>query len=360
MTIIGVAGCMAILILGFGMKFSIESVVNLQFDEIQAYDIMFAIEEEIDEVDFNNAIDKIENNKNTADYAGTNFRILKLQIPGQGTQDVSLIVDMDNKLENLVNLRTRNKIAPIELSDEGVIMTEKLATLMDLDIGDTFNVEVEDEIVEMKLSGITEFYIGHSIYIKEDYYNKLLDNEININMILVDLVDNSEEAEDITSEEILSEENIISSISSRIAKATMNATIDAIDSVIIIIVVIAMLLSLVVLYNLTNINVSERIRELSTMKVLGFYTNELTEYVYKETFVLSIIGIGFGMFLGKIIVEFILYSFAPANVMFGDPNYPLSYAISSVLTLVFTMMVMVLMYLKLKKIDMVEALKSVD
>lgn len=360
MTIIGVAGCMAILILGFGMKFSIESVVNLQFDEIQAYDIMFAIEEEIDEVDFNNAIDKIENNKNTADYAGTNFRILKLQIPGQGTQDVSLIVDMDNKLENLVNLRTRNKIAPIELSDEGVIMTEKLATLMDLDIGDTFNVEVEDEIVEMKLSGINEFYIGHSIYIKEDYYNKLLDNEININMILVDLVDNSEEAEDITSEEILSEENIISSISSRIAKATMNATIDAIDSVIIIIVVIAMLLSLVVLYNLTNINVSERIRELSTMKVLGFYTNELTEYVYKETFVLSIIGIGFGMFLGKIIVEFILYSFAPANVMFGDPNYPLSYAISSVLTLVFTMMVMVLMYLKLKKIDMVEALKSVD
>ena len=140
----------------------------------------------------------------------------------------------------------------------------------------------------------------------------------------------------------------------------MNDTVDSIDSVIIIIVVIALLLSLVVLYNLTNINVSERIRELSTMKVLGFYTNELTEYVYKETFVLSLIGIGFGMCLGRSIVEFILSSFAPTNVMFGNSNHPLAYGISAVLTLIFTMIVMVLMYLKLKKIDMVEALKSVD
>lgn len=360
MTIIGVAGCMGILILGFGMKFSIQSVVMLQFEEIQAYDIMFATEEDIDDKDFERTVKEIENNKNISNYAKTNFRILKLQIPGEGTQDVSLIVDMDNKLDQLVNFRTRNNNEHIEFSDDGVIMTEKLAKLMDLTEGDTFEVEVEDEVVEMKLNGIAEFYIGHGIYIKENYFNKLLGNDISVNMLLVDLIDNSEIAEDATSEEILSDENIISSISSRIAKATMNDTVDSIDSVIIIIVVIAMLLSLVVLYNLTNINVSERIRELSTMKVLGFYTNELTEYVYKETFVLSLIGIGFGMFLGRSIVEFILSSFAPSNVMFGNPNYPLAYGISAVLTLIFTMIVMVLMYLKLKKIDMVEALKSVD
>ena len=140
----------------------------------------------------------------------------------------------------------------------------------------------------------------------------------------------------------------------------MKATVDSIDVVIIIIVLIAMLLALVVLYNLTNINISERIRELSTMKVLGFYPKELTEYVYKETFILSGIGIIFGMILGLVIVDFVIGEFAPLNIMFGNPNYPVSFSVSAAFTIIFTLIVMVLMHYKLKSIDMVEALKSVD
>ncbi len=360
MTIIGVAGCMAILILGFGMKFSIQNVGDLQFEEIQKYDIMFSIEEDIETKDFDEIIKTFEENENVNEYVKVNARILKLQVSGKGTQDVTLFVDMDNKLENINDFRTRKTNEKLELSSDGVIMTEKLAELMNLKVGDTFKVELEDKDVEMKLSGITEYYIGHGIFTKLGYFEKIVGTKPQVNMVLAELNDNSIEGEDETSKNILSNDNVISSISSRLAKASMSDTVDSIDAVIYIIVVIAMLLSLVVLYNLTNINVSERIRELSTMKVLGFYPKELTEYVYKETFFLSLFGIVFGMILGKAIVDFVINAFAPSNVMFGNPNYVISYGISSVLTLIFTLIVMVMMHIKLKSIDMVEALKSVD
>lgn len=360
MTIIGVAGCMAILILGFGMKFSIKNVVKVQFEEIQNYDVMFSIEEELESSDLEKTISNVENNSNVENLAITNTRMLKLQIPGIGTQDVSLIVDLDDNLDKINNFRTRKGKNLIEFSDDGVILTEKLASLMDLKIGDTFKVEIEDETREMEVKGISEYYIGHNMYMTKDYFEKLIGDLPKPNMLLADLVDNSSEEESLTAKEILTDKNVITSISTSIAKDAMEETVNSIDMVIYIIVLIAMLLSLVVLYNLTNINVSERIRELSTMKVLGFFPKELIEYVYKETFMLSVIGIIGGMALGKLIVDFVINSFAPTNIMFGYPNYPIAFGISSVLTLFFTFIVMIMMHIKLKNIDMVEALKSVD
>lgn len=360
MTIIGVAGCMAILILGFGMKFSIQSVSRLQFEEIQNYNIMFSLEEGLNEKELENVFESISNNDNVEKYALTNSKQLVLQISGKGTQDVTLLVDLDGKLSELNQFRERKSKKLLELNDNGVLLTEKLAVLLNVDIGDTFEIEINDEFVQMQVEGITEQYIGHMIYCKADYIKKLTTEKLEGNLALVELKEKGEEAEDKTAEEILKNKYILSLMSSKIAKASLNDTIDSIDSVIYIIVIIAMLLSLVVLYNLTNINVSERIRELSTMKVLGFYPKELTEYVYKETFFLSLIGILLGMLLGKLIVDFVIEAFAPTNVMFGYPNYPLAYAISIAMTLVFTLIVMVMMHVKLKNIDMIEALKSVD
>lgn len=193
-----------------------------------------------------------------------------------------------------------------------------------------------------------------------EYYEEVVGEAPQINGALVSLESKDEESVNNISEELLENDNIVSTISSRDTEKIMSTTVDSIDLVIIIIVLISMLLALVVLYNLTNINVSERIRELSTMKVLGFYPRELTEYVYKETFFLSFIGIIFGMILGKIIVDFVIDVFAPLNIMFGDPRYPLAFSISIFFTILFTLIVMVLMHKRLRKIDMVEALKSID
>lgn len=360
MTIAGVAVCMALMILGFGMKNSIYSIGEIQFDIIQQEDLMLSLMEELDDKDLEDTLAEIENHENIDKTANTNMRVFKLQIPDSSTQDVNLYIALDDKIEDMITFRDRETQKSIPLTDEGILVTEKLANLLEVKEGEDIPITIENQDADLKVSAIIENYLGHNIYISENYFDENFDLEHDPNLILVEFIDDSKEASDETAEELLKNDNIIGTISTKLAKDMMDDTIDSLNLIIIIIVFIAMLLSLTVLYNLTNINVSERIRELSTMKVLGFYPKELTEYVYKETFILSIIGIFFGSFLGRVIVEFVMEAFAPKFMMFGDPRYMFTYLISGVLTIVFTLIVMVLMHIKLKDIDMVEALKSVD
>ncbi len=360
MTILGVAGCMGLLMLGFGMKFSISKVLTLQYDEIIKYDISVVYKEE-PTIDESRALgDYVLKNDNVVKIVPILQDLLKLEIPKQSTQDVLLIVDMENRLDEVMVLRNPNSNEILNIGDSGIIITEKLAKLMDVKVGSTIVLELEDKDVTATITDIAENYVGHTIYLSKSYYDKLTGVTPLQTGVLTVLKNDEEKDIGKTTEYLLDNKDIISVISNESAKDNLRSTIDSIDVVIIIIVLISMLLALVVLYNLTNINISERIRELSTMKVLGFHPLELTEYVYKETFVLALIGIIMGLLLGVSLVEFVLAEFAPVNVKFGDPNHLLSFGLSAVLTLVFSMIVMVLMHIKLKKIDMVEALKSVD
>lgn len=360
MTILGVAGCMGLLMLGFGMKFSISKVLTLQYDEIIKYDISVVYKEE-PTIDESRALgDYVLKNDNVVKIVPILQDLLKLEIPKQSTQDVLLIVDMENRLDEVMVLRNPNSNEILNIGDSGIIITEKLAKLMDVNVGSTIVLELEDKDVTATITDIAENYVGHTIYLSKSYYDKLTGVTPLQTGVLTVLKNDEEKDIGKTTEYLLDNKDIISVISNESAKDNLRSTIDSIDVVIIIIVLISMLLALVVLYNLTNINISERIRELSTMKVLGFHPLELTEYVYKETFVLALIGIIMGLLLGVSLVEFVLAEFAPVNVKFGDPNHLLSFGLSAVLTLVFSMIVMVLMHIKLKKIDMVEALKSVD
>lgn len=360
MTIAGVAVCMALMILGFGMKNSIYSIGEIQFDIIQQEDLMLSLIEDLDEKTLDDTLTEIKNHENIDKTANTNMRVFKLQIPGSSSQDVNLFVTLDDKIDEMITFRDRESEEKINLTDEGILVTEKLANLLGVKEGEDIPISIENQDANLKVSGIIENYLGHNIFISENYFEENFDLNHKTNLILVKFVDDSKEASDATAEQLLKNDNIIGTISTQLAKDMMNDTIDSLNLIIIIIVFIAMLLSLTVLYNLTNINVSERIRELSTMKVLGFYPKELTEYVYKETFILSLIGIIFGIFLGKAILDFVMEAFAPKFMMFGNPRYMFTYLISAVLTIVFTLIVMVLMHIKLKDIDMVEALKSVD
>lgn len=361
MTIIGVAVCMAMMILGFGMKNSIANVANLQFGQLQKYDLTLTFSDNLKtEVDRHKIEKIIFSNKNVEKVVFMDLHQLKLQIKGKNTQDVNLVVDSENKLSNIINFRKNSSNEILKLANDGVLITEKIAKLMNLEIGDDFVLIIDGKEVKVKVSGMVENYLGHFVYISKDYYQEVTGKSPVISGAFVSLFEKDIKSVDKASTEILKNEDIMSSISSRNTEQIMKNTLESIDVVIIIIVLIAMLLALVVLYNLTNINVSERVRELSTMKVLGFYPKELTEYVYKETFFLSIIGIIFGMGLGALIVEFVLAKFAPLNIMFGNPGYGSAFLISSIFTFIFTLIVMVLMHFKLKSIDMIEALKSVD
>ncbi|MDO5028734.1 MAG: hypothetical protein Q4E36_05660 [Bacillota bacterium] len=360
MTIIGVAVCMALMILGFGMRNSIQNLVDVQFTDLLEYDLTLGLnddknkEEQKEIEDFLKAYDKVKQT------ASLNAEILKLPVKSGFTQDVSLMIDLEGSLENLINLRDYKTGQSLQLDDSGVILTEKIADLMDVKVGDSLILEVDDQEIEVRVAGLAENYMAHFIYASHSYMKDLAGKEFLANSILVDLVDNEEETINSMSKLLIEDDNIMSVVSTNDTKAILDNTLNSLDVIIIIIVAVSMLLALVVLYNLTNINVSERVRELSTMKVLGFYPGEITMYVYKETFVLSLIGIFLGMILGKAIVEFILAEFAPENILFGDPAYLNANFISAIFTILFTLVVMVLMHLKLKKIDMIEALKSID
>lgn len=360
MTILGVAGCMGLLMLGFGMKFSISGVLNLQYVDLTNYDLSVVFKEEPSDAEINELGSYMVEDRNITQMVPILQDLLKLEIPKQSTQDVMLLVDMDGDLDTALTLRNRDTNEIYDINNGGVLVSEKLAKLMNLSPGSDLILELEDQDVTATVSGITENYIGHNIYMSGVYYEELTGVVPIQTGVLVELSESDEEAIDTTTEYLLKNKDIISVISNEIQKDHLKKTIDSIDIVIVIIVLISMLLALVVLYNLTNINISERVRELSTMKVLGFYPLELTEYVYKETLILTLIGIGSGLLLGMVLIEFVLAEFAPPNMKFGDPNYPLSFGISAVMTLVFSLIVMVLMHIKLKKIDMVEALKSVD
>ncbi len=360
MTIIGVAVCMALMILGFGMKYSVTSVGQTQFQELQLFDLILSIQEDLEEKDFNETIDFIKKNKNLDKLNLINIETLRLQIPGENTQDVNFFVDLDGSMDKVITFKDPKTKEVFKLDPSGAVITDKLSKLMDLEIGDSLLVDLDDREVSIRISKITENYLGHYIYLDKVYYTEVVGKEPGTNGSLVLLNNRDLNVSNNTSRDLLKNDNIISSVSSRDTKKMLFTTVRSIDLVIVIIVLISMLLALVVLYNLTNINVSERIRELSTMKVLGFYPKEITEYVFKETFSLSIIGIILGMVLGRIIVDFVIGAFAPLNIMFGDPNYPVSFLISAVFTVIFTLLVMALMHNRLKDIDMVEALKSID
>lgn len=360
MTITGVAVCMALMILGFGMKNSMQNIVSIQFGELVHYDMTLILKEDLGVSDLKDNESFVDSHKNVRDRVGVSINSLKLPVKSGYTQDVNLIVDLEEDLDSLVNLVDYKSEEVLDLDDSGVFLTEKISKLAGVKPGDSIILEIDGEDVEVKVSAIVKNYLAHYIYASPAYMEKVSKKIFTINALLLDLYENDSESIDDLSKTLLENENIISSISTKDASEILDNTLNSLDLIIVIIVVVSMLLALVVLYNLTNINVSERIRELSTMKVLGFYNGELTQYVYKETFFLSLIGIFLGMGLGRAIVEFILAAFAPDNILFGDPVYPSAFLISSVFTIFFTLIVMVLMHIKLKNIDMIEALKSVD
>ncbi|MNJ36293.1 FtsX-like permease family protein [compost metagenome] len=363
MTVFGVAGCTALILTGFGLKDSIGDIAGLQYREIMKYNALIAFNENSADAQQKEEYEALL----TATPEVTDTRhvaqdTMTATAKGVNNQDVTVFVpETTEQFDRFIVLKDRKTGERRELTDQGAIVTEKLAKLYSLRPGDTLTLQnKENEPFEVQVAGITENYAMHFVYMTPSYYEGIFDKEPEYNTELVLSSDTSKEWEDPFGEQLMALERVaLVKFSSGVGEAFTD-TLKSMDVVVIVLIISAAALAFVVLYNLTNINVSERVRELSTIKVLGFYDKEVTMYIYRENLILSFLGIVVGNFLGIWLHSFVLQTAEIDMMMFSPTIKWLSYVYASVLTLLFSGIVMLFMHFKLKHIDMIEALKSVE
>lgn len=361
MTILGIAGCTALLVAGFGLKDSITAIASKQFDEIYKYEMIIDLKDSLGAGESTKSINTLKQDSRIEDHILIKEQLMDI---GKGNieESANIIVPEDIKrLKDFIILRDRKTGESLSIEDDGVILTEKMSELLDAEIGDEIYIKDESDIKRtVKITGITENYANHYVYISSNLYEEVFGEDIEYKRILARTLEVDKEFEDKLSRYLLKNDDISSIEFITGISKDFNDTLDSLDKVIMVLIFSAGALAFVVLYNLTNINISERIREIATIKVLGFYDEEVSRYVDRENMILTIIGTLLGLALGVFLHKFIIITTEIEFIMFGREIRGVSFLYSAVLTLVFAVLVDFVMYFKLKKIDMVESLKSVD
>lgn len=357
MTILGVGGCTALMLAGFGLKDSIVSVATKQYDELYQYDMVVGFEEE----DFKKIPGIVEDNKGISDYMFMKEQNIDVSA-GKHEKNAFLIVpESTKKMEKFILLRSRITGEKVPFNDKGVVITEKLAKMLGVSIGDEICIKAGDnEKVNVEVNGITENYVSHYVYMSPNLFEKVYGEKVGYHKLVAKTVDTSKKFENNLSTELLKNPEVSSVTFITGISDSFKDMIGSLNYVVLVLIISAGALAFVVLYNLTNVNVSERIREIATIKVLGFYDNEVSAYVYRENTILTIIGIILGLIMGVFLHRFIILTGEIDYIMFGRNIRPISYVYSAILTILFAVLVNIVMYFRLKKIKMVESLKSVE
>lgn len=358
MTVFGIAGCTALIVTGFGIKDSIKTIVDKQFGEIFKYDLTINIDKDISNLekkDFEKELSTLSEIDKLLMISSENAKIKTEDTD----KDINLIIPQDtSKIGEFVNFTNRTSKEKYKLSDSGIILSEKAAKQSKTKIGDEVKIKLNNKEYSLKVSGITENYTFNYAYISPKYYKEIFNKEPIYNSIIAN-TENVENENDFSLR--IMEKSIVKGVSFNSSiRENFDNMIKSLNYVIIVIIVSAGTLAFVVLYNLTNVNISERIREIATIKVLGFYDKEVSAYIYRENIFLTIFGILFGEVLGILLHRFIMLTVEIDNMMFGrNIDFP-SFILSAILTIVFAVLVNSVMFYKLKKVKMVESLKSVD
>ena len=361
MTVFGIAGCSALLLAGFGLNNSITNVVKNQYKEIFTYNVNMRLKADATIANLQSVTDSLSSNKNVKSYI--TITETNATVKGKdGDISVNLIVPKTNEeLKDYITLRDRVSQKPVNIAVAGVVISEKLAKELSVGIGDTIQMDNGDGAnKKVEISGITENYIFHYAYMTPEYYKSTFRLSPKINSIMIKL----NEAGSIKESELGGTLNKLEGVGSieyysQVAD-TFSDTVKILQGIVIIIIISAGILAFVVVYNLTNINIGERIREIATIKVLGFYNDEVASFVYRENIILAVIGSLAGLLLGTVLHRFIMTSIEQNGIMFGYHIEPISYLYSFIITLGFVLLVLLVMYRRLKKIPMVESLKSVE
>lgn len=358
MTVVGIMGCTALILAGFGLKDSISQIMDFQYVDIYNYDMLIGLKDTLTNEEIIEFASELENNEKIE-------KITKAHMISYSTKNKDaqvFVVENKNDLDNVINLKDVKTGEKLELSDDSVIITDKLSILIGAKVGDIITLQDTDgNTFEVKIGGITEHYIQHYIYMTNAYYSKVFGKELSPNVFLSTYSrELSTSEEDNLSENLLSNAKVSSVTLSSYLITIMDDTLSAMNIVVYVLIVSAGLLAFIVLYNLANVNISERIRELATIKVLGFYDKEVYDYITREIVLLTIIGIILGLGFGYILNSFILGTCEIEMLRFKRIIEIPSYIFASVITIVFTYIVNFITYFSLKKVDMIESLKSVE
>ncbi|MDP4178373.1 MAG: FtsX-like permease family protein [Bacillota bacterium] len=359
MTVIGIAACTGLMITGFGLKGGMIGATENQFNKIYKYDMMTSLTKNIDEKEKSDIKDKVISNDNIKSVLFYYLKNSSVKEGSSASEDAYLVVpENKDELNKYINLTFNNK--SLELNDDGVIITEKLSKLTHKKAGDIIEITINDKVIKAKISKITEQYIQHYVYMSPNYYEKLVGEKPEFNGFYGLINSKSESSENDTAEK-LTEIKSMSSVSFKNnTHVDFQKSMKSINSVVLVLIVSAGVLAFVVIYNLTNININERKRELATIKLLGFYDNELASYIYRENIILTIIGSVTGIALGKIMNRFVENAAETNLMMFFRKINPEYFLYSVAFTIIFSIIVNLAMYSRFDKIDMIESLKNAE
>lgn len=362
MTILGVAGCMALLLAGFGIRDSVEMLPEKQFNRVFSYQGTVGADTSLSRAERRQLLSKVASVEGVTEYLQTKSIVTYAETE-KGDTSAYLIVPQDTvKLGEYVHLReARFPHDDVTLTDDGVLITEKFAKALGVSAGDMITIK-EDETAEpvgdVRVAGVVENYLSSYIYMTPNIYKALYGETASLNAALIK-VDPSADTNAVA-EDLLDINGVTSVSMNATTQAQVNSMLGNLNVIIAVMILAAGLLAFIVLYNLNNINITERRRELATLKVLGFYPGELAAYVYRENVILTLFGTVLGMGLGFVLHWFVMQTVETETVMFGAEMRFTSYLFAILLTIVFAVLVNALMYFRMKKIDMIESLKSVE
>ncbi len=359
MTIIGVAGCTALMVAGFGIKHAIGAIVTRQYGEIFCYDGIVALDE-VEQSEKDTAFDDILNHSLVDSGL---FAVQKLIDVSNGEKilEVYLVVpEQVNGLEDYIVLRDRRTHEPLTLQENQLIVNEKLAKVMGWSVGDSILLNDEELSGHAIISDITENYTLNYVYMLPTTYQTVFGQAADYNTVLFDMTELGESKESQLAQDLLENETILGVSYASSGNEKFMDMVNSLDIIVWVLIASAGLLAIIVLYNLANININERVRELATIKVLGFYDKEVSAYIYRENNISTALGILFGLVMGTVLEQFALVVVEADNLMFA-PDLPYTvFLYSAILTAVFAGLINLIIHFKLKKINMVESMKSVE
>lgn len=361
MTIFGVAGSVALLFAGRGILGSLDGIANRQFKEIVTYDaivskdtVLTASEEQ--------ALHNYLTSSSVTSYSDVYSETVTREVPGvDDEQSVTVLVGKDASLSPYLHLNDTKTKKAVTLPAEGVLISEKLAKLLNVKAGDTFTLPNKDGVdVTLTVGGIVEMYAGHFVVMSPEVYAKTYGEVPQDNAIFVQFKDKDASSVQKVAADLMPLDGVKAVVQNTSMVSRIDTIVSSLSRVMMILTAVSILLAVVILYNLTNINVAERIRELSTIKVLGFLNKEVTMYIYRETILLSVIGIGVGILFGRVLHRVIIETVAPGFVMFNPDVGWSVYVLPCVIVIVILVALGYMVNHLLQRIDMLEALKSVD
>ena len=360
MTIFGIAGSMGLMLVGFGLYDSIMDIAILQYDQIQHYDAMVINDEDATDSQEKDLLKFLDGNSEIDHY--TRVQLTKMTAPKE-KGSVSIYVYVPENTENFkedVTLRDRKSHEQYELTDDGAVICEKTASLIGVKTGDEITLEKDNRKYKVKITAVTENYMGHYVYMTPPCYEKTFGEKPEYSSTVYTMKEDAESDLETLGNAILKYPAALSISYTSSTAGQVERMLGSLGAVIWVLIISAGMLAFVVLYNLNNINITERQRELATLKVLGFYDGEVSQYVFRENVLLSFIGILAGAVFGIFLHRYVITTVEVDAVMFGRNIKPISFVYSGLITFGFSMFVNMVMHFKLKKINMVESLKSVE